>query len=276
MDPLAIAEQFVHEPTHPAARAALFSAVYYQPLNGLTARGAGNRQPQLRSVKTIPHVRVHLTETDLKAKWHERLTGREFFARVPAGHGVEVAAGKRFKLDPGIVQDFRAAAQHEIARDRAWARTQFGTAVPESGAVPVGNRRSGGESLWAALDSYPGWASLEVVYRRVADHREATLTLIDEAGERTRAELIDQLGRELEKLREAQTGPGVGAPFSIFLRAQHSPEKRHWTELNWDHEPSWETPVDPSNYWAEQEKHPRTEPWIPDWLLLRLREGERG
>lgn len=274
MDHLDIVEHLLREPTHPAARDALFSAACYQPLQGLNAKGAGNREPQLRAVNTIPHVRVHLDETDLKARWHERLSGREFFARIPAGHGVEITAGRHITLGPETVDDYRVAAQGEMARDRAWAREQFGTAVPASG-MP-GQQRSGGKSLWAALDGYPGWTRLEVVYRRVADHREASLTLQNEIGGHTRMEITDQLDRELEQLREVQTGPGVGAPFSVFLRAQHTPAKRRWVELNWDHEPAWKTPVGPGDYWAELAKYPRTEPWIPDWLLLRLREGEWG
>ena len=72
-------------------------------------------------------------------------------------------------------------------------------------------------------------------------------------------------------MRDVMYRPGVGTWFSAVLRVDRSGSVDG--EFNYDEEPEWAAPVDPIAYLTDFEKYPRDIENQPEWLRIKLTEG---
>ncbi|MER7016110.1 hypothetical protein ABT324_32180 [Saccharopolyspora sp. NPDC000359] len=75
----------------------------------------------------------------------------------------------------------------------------------------------------------------------------------------------------LKALRAVMFEPGRGTWFSLHLGVQRggSPQYR----FNYTDDPHWRPPVAPTVFTLDQERFPRDDQYIPDWLRERLAAG---
>lgn len=217
------------------------------PLTGLDDYGSGPRTLAPRTRGGAVYVRTEIN----RERFGERMTGRELCTLVPADHGLVIDGTV---VDAPVVTTWRDRATVDIATDRAAAAARYGT-VPDR-YDPVAPTSTNLSSLLYSLTKegveYAG------VVRFLGDEHQVSGDLPPE--------LVDAAVAERTRL----IAPAVGAPLSIHLSPGNGTGQ---SSCNFDHEPAWEpTPV-PQRWAEELERHPRTEPYIPDWWLLRLRQA---
>lgn len=74
------------------------------------------------------------------------------------------------------------------------------------------------------------------------------------------------------QLRKACHQEGKGTWFGLEVKV--TPDGAVTAECNYDTEPNWELPIEPTLYVQEQEKYPRDPEHQPEWFKRRLIEGQ--
>ena len=73
-------------------------------------------------------------------------------------------------------------------------------------------------------------------------------------------------------LRRACYQEGKGTWFGLEVKV--TPDGAVTAKYNYDTEPNWELPIEPTLYVQEQEKYPRDPEHQPEWFKRRLAEGQ--
>lgn len=80
------------------------------------------------------------------------------------------------------------------------------------------------------------------------------------------------LSNAIERLREACYIEGKGTWFGIAATVM--PDGSATVEYNYETEPGWQSPIEPTLYVREQEMFPRDLEHQPEWFQRRLAEGQ--
>ncbi|WIM69374.1 hypothetical protein [Corynebacterium suedekumii] len=217
------------------------------PLTGLNDYGSGPRTFATRTRGGAVFVRTEIN----RENFGERMTGRELCTLVPADHGLVIDGAL---VDAAVVTIWRERATVDIATDRAAAAARYGT-VPDR-YVPVPPASTDLASLLYSLAKEG--VEFAGVVRFLGDEHRVSGDLPPE--------LVDAAVAERARL----IAPAVGAPLSIHLSPGNGTGD---SSTNFDHEPAWDPAPAPEQWVEELERHPRTEPFIADWWLLRLRQA---
>ena len=221
------------------------------PLTGLNKDGSGPRVFATRTRTGQPFVRAERG----KEKFGERMTGRELCTLLPDAHGLVV--GDTF-IEAGVAAEWRDRASADIAADREAAARRHGTvpATYEPTFDPVADQPKELSTLLYTL-AKEGVEFGGVIRFVAGEHQVA-------------GDLPEELVDVAVAARSHFHAPAAGAPVSMHLSPGNGSGDY---KLNFDHEPAFDPPRPASDWVAELQAHPRTEPFIPDWWLLRLKEA---
>lgn len=221
------------------------------PLTGLNKDVSGSRVFATRTRTGQPFVRAERG----KEKFGERMTGRELCTLLPDAHGLVV--GDTF-IEAGVAAEWRDRASADIAADREAAARRHGTvpATYEPTFDPVADQPKELSTLLYTL-AKEGVEFGGVIRFVAGEHQVA-------------GDLPEELVDVAVAARSHFHAPAAGAPVSMYLSPGNGSGDY---KLNFDHEPAFDSPRPASDWVAELQAHPRTEPFIPDWWLLRLKEA---
>ncbi|MFC5997809.1 hypothetical protein ACFP6A_03595 [Quadrisphaera sp. GCM10027208] len=82
------------------------------------------------------------------------------------------------------------------------------------------------------------------------------------------------LSKAFRALRDSMYRPGRGTWYTAT--ATLYPDGRFSLDVDYDHEPQWDSPTSPGHYVEDAEQYPRDEKHTPDWLRQRLTEATKG
>lgn len=126
------------------------------------------------------------------------------------------------------------------------------------------------------IDSAPkGWVTGTATFARVGNTSELRVLAFDARGTVIGGRPTRPMSRAFNTLREMLTQPGKGAFLTATYRLRAS-DGEMTVDFDYDHEPTFDAPIDPGHYAEELEQHPRASDAIPDWWHKRIAQGKQS